>query len=282
MAFTLNTFQFNRGITSCAANGNGIAPVIHTYGTTDTVAAATTPGYFPTNIDGTDDKIFVQDLLLIAASDGIVLVEITGVAPITLGADLLGSAGSPIVMSTPVPAVDANGAIVTGTTLQLELADQTHAGVLSSGAQVLGGLKTFNNGIQLATTGGTPATLNDYEEFDYVSVFNNNSEATAAVTFKVTKVGRAITIRSTTSPTSASQVTPAAAFTAVTPLPVRMRPAQACHGFWRVSNGGTFQNGAISIETTGVVNIYNNVNFTTGFTGGVTNGFDTCAFGYSL
>lgn len=57
---------------------------------------------------------------------------------------------------------NANAATIAGTVLNLEPASASFGGVATTAAQTFAGLKTFSSGIQLPTTGGTPATFDWY------------------------------------------------------------------------------------------------------------------------
>jgi hypothetical protein len=286
MSFTLNTFQFARGVATCPNNGNGVGTVTHGYkSATDNYVTITTTGYFPDNIDGSDDKIFVGDLITVVASDTVGLVLVTGLAPFTVGANLLGTAGSPITISGPIAATDGNGAKITGSNLQLEIADQAHPGILTIGAQAFAGTKLFMSGIQLLTSGGTPATLNDYEEFELNTTFTIGLEFTASVDLSVTQVGRQITISNTRvdgEVFGAPQGSPGVAFVANTALPARFRPTHFAQGYWLVSNAGVSSEGLVNIDSSGVIRIYNNANKTTAYTSAQINGFLNGSITYSI
>lgn len=62
------------------------------------------------------------------------------------------------------------GATITGQLLNLQPANATFGGVVTSGAQTFGGLKAFGAGLTLPTTGGTASTLNYYEEYTIPTV----------------------------------------------------------------------------------------------------------------
>ena len=145
MAFNILGFQFNRGITTANAQGQGFTAIAHTYkSTTDTLAQIATPGYFPINFDGSavSDKVFVRDWLFIKDSVGATsFVNITGLNPVTLGPDLF-VAGSFIVIA-PIVAVDNNAIVISGNNVAMEIADATHSGIITNVAQTFGGSKTF-------------------------------------------------------------------------------------------------------------------------------------------
>lgn len=89
MAFTLLNFQFARGIDSTYAQGQGVTSITHTYKSdVDSSVTILTPGYFPAFIDGTPDKIFVNDTILIIATDQVVMSQVLTVNPLTLSASV--------------------------------------------------------------------------------------------------------------------------------------------------------------------------------------------------
>ncbi len=266
MAFTLNTFQFNRGTVTCPTNGAGVGTVIHGYKSADTHAAIVTASYFPDNIDGSTDKIFVGDLLLIVASDTVAISKVTALAPFTLGSDLFGGAGSPITMTVPGAATDANGIKISGTTVQLEIADATHPGIVTALDQVFAGIKLFNSGAQFLTFGGTPTTLNYFEEYDHITTFTNNAETTNSMTFKIVRIGSAVIMLNSTVGSAAGQGAPVARFTSNTVLPARFRPAQEFVDSWNIANGAVYKQGAIKVAATGEIYIYDDPDFTSTFT----------------
>jgi hypothetical protein len=148
MAFDLRGFQFNRGVTTANAQGAGVTSVIHTYKSlTDTLATIGGASYFPNNIDGATDKVFINDLLSIVASDGTSMVRITALDPFTTGTDLYLGSSSSITVAAPVAATDANGLIISGGVATLEFADATNPGIVSVAAQQFTGDKLFNNSV---------------------------------------------------------------------------------------------------------------------------------------
>ena len=140
MAFDLRGFQFGRGVTTAYANGDFVA-ANHTYKSDDTLATISTPGYFPPNIDGSTDKVVVGDVLTIVGSDGIAMVTMTGLSPITLSPDAFVNAT--LTVGAPITAVDNNGITLSGSVLAMEKADETHGGIVTNSAQTFGGVKTF-------------------------------------------------------------------------------------------------------------------------------------------
>lgn len=266
MSFTLNTFQFNRGVATCPTNGGGVGTVIHGYKSTDSLGTIIVPGYFPDNIDGSTDKVFAGDLLLIVASGTVTIHEITAVAPFTIGSDLFNGAGSPLVVAPPVAATDANALQVIGTTAQLEIADATHPGIVTIFDQVFTGIKQFISGVQFMTFGGTPATLNYYEEYTHNTTFTNGAEVSAAFNIKIIRIGSLVTIYNPSIITTAAQGAPGASFEMNTVLPARFRPPDFANAWCRVANGGVFKEGFIQVDPAGALHIFNDIDSVTPYT----------------
>jgi len=153
MAFNLQHFQFARGVDSAYAQGQGVTNIQHTYkSATDTRATIAGANYFHPFIDGDADKVFVNDSLFIVGSDGASLCIITGVNPVTLGVDLLVS-GTSLSMVAPANATDGNAAIISGNTLQIELATSANPGSVSTTNQTFSGVKAFDDGVNAAGQG---------------------------------------------------------------------------------------------------------------------------------
>jgi hypothetical protein len=153
MAFNSQNFQFARGVESSYAQGQGVTSIQHTYKSdTDTRATIAGAGYFPPFIDGDIDKVFVNDSLFIIGSDGASLCLITSVDPFTLGIDLLIS-GTSLSMVAPANATDANAAIISGNTLQIELATGANPGSISTTNQTFSGVKAFTDGVNASGQG---------------------------------------------------------------------------------------------------------------------------------
>ncbi len=283
MAFTLNTFQFNRGTTTANANGSGVGVVIHTYKTSDSNTTVNTSGYFPPFIDGSIDKIFVDDLLNICTSDSTTMVRITSLDPFAYGADLYSNAGAPLVMGAPIAASDGNAAKITGTTLQIEYASATQPGSLSTGSQTIAGAKTFS-GLILPTAGirfpTNTALLDFYESTTFSSTFTIGATTSASATFLLTRIGKQVSISFSGSIVTAGQATPGAKFTSDTLIPADFRPTTSGDflGLAQVANNSVFKEGVATIDSSGALIIYNDYDETTNFTGSVPNGF----FGVSI
>lgn len=153
MSFILQNFQFNRGTLTANAQGQGFTPIIHSYkSTTDTRATIAGASYFPPNIDGEVDKVFVGDALFIVGSDGTSLCMFTALDPVTLGTDLLVS-GPSLTVGAPIAAVDLNAIRIAGNVAQMEIANATHPGIITIGSQTFSGTKAFNDGINVFGAG---------------------------------------------------------------------------------------------------------------------------------
>jgi len=158
--------------------------------------------------------------------------------------------------------------------------------VFTPGTLKIGGTDTtdvsFPKPVSFATPGGTPALLNDYEEYDHVSTFSLNTETSGSTTFRFVRVGDAVTVTNKTVVSVPGQGAPGPTFSTDTLLPARFRPTNDTSGFYIVTNNGISSGGAINITAAGSIDIYNNADFTTAFTAAVTNGFDSGSFAYSL
>jgi len=79
------------------------------------------------------------------------------------------------------------------------LASATSPGLVGITTQTFAGVKTFSGGIQLPTTGGTPATLNWYEEGTYTPVMTGSIVAGTATysvqTGNFTRIGRMVFVQ---------------------------------------------------------------------------------------
>ncbi len=286
MSFTLNTFQFGRGILTCATNGGGVSTATHGYKTDDTNSEVNAPGYFPDYIDGTTEKIFIGDLLCIVSVDGTTMVRITGLAPFTYGADLFSNAGSPLVMGAPVAATDGNGGKITGTTLQLEYGDGTQPGILSTGTQTIAGNKTFNNLI-VGNAGirffGNTDTLSFYDSITFQTTFTIGAEVSSPVTWLLTRIGNMVSISMATTVVTAPQATPGEKFTSDTSFPADFIPTTSGDfiGSVQVRNAGILKEGLITIDSSGVMVIYNDYDTTTDFTSAVSNAFTAASITFT-
>lgn len=149
--------------------------------------------------------------------------------------------------------------------------------VFTPGTLKLGNVATtdvfFPKPVSFATPGGTPGALNDYEEYDHVTTFTNNTETSANATIRFVRVGDAVTVLLKDDVSVPGQVAPAAFFAADTVLPARFRPLTNVNGLVIVSNNSITSVGAVVILPTGDIQVFNSADFTTAFTAAVTNGF---------
>ncbi len=285
MAFTLQNFQFGRGVTSSYTQGQGLTTVTHTYKSTDTLATINTSGYFPVGFDGDGDKVFVDDLLGITASDGTTLVRIDSLDPFTYGADLYSASGSSIVVGAPVAGSTGNGANISGTTLHMEYANASNPGILSTGAQLIGGSKEFiasiisDGGIVF---GASPSVLSNYEEATHSTTFFNNTITTTAISITLIRIGKIVNVRIGTENTSGAQASPASSFTATSAVPAQFRPASGDFStYWPVNINGTEARGEFYIDNTGVIQIFADVDNSAPF-GNTSNIIETSAVTYNI
>jgi hypothetical protein len=285
MAFTLNTFQFGRGITTSYANGGGVSAVFHTYKSPDTIAAINTAGYFPDSIDGSDDKIFADDLLLIEASDATNLVKITTVNPFVYGGDLFGSA-SGLTVGAINPPIDNNGAFISGGVLHMEFTDGLAPGILTAtGTQSIGGLKRFTTGVRFGESPGG-STLDFYDEFVFTTTMTCDDFTSAPINFSFVRVGEMVTVNLNTPLVSGAITAPTNRFEANAVVPNEFIPVLAgtvLNGYWRViiGVGGVGSGGEIEIDVNGGLTIFASPNRTVLFNA-AGNTIDTGGFSYNV
>lgn len=320
MAFNQINLQVNRGVTTSPTKGSGVTFIDHTYeSSTDTLAAIITSGYFPPNFtippiaapnvapQPDDENIFVNDLLFITGSDNIGLFQITGLNPVTLGANLLTSSIIALAIGAPITATDNNGLVLATNILKAEFADATHNGIVSTAAQSFAGVKTFLNSIfctavdpvspgtalylgtvtpatqivlgtnaTQATVSGTlnftagNGTINNFATFSSAQTWSGPWGATMYTqTMRAYQINTVVTVYiQAVTPATA---TVSAVATGSAALPVGMRPATPKTYIAYIANNTTPVAGLINISTAGVVTI---TNIASGaFTGSGTAGF---------
>jgi hypothetical protein len=86
-------------------------------------------------------------------------------------------------------ASNAAGLTLTAQQLNLEPADASNPGGVSTTTQSLAGLKTFDNGVRFATTGGSPTTLDYYEESGTILLSATGALSTTFVIL-IKRIGR--------------------------------------------------------------------------------------------
>lgn len=177
--FSAQNLQINRGSLTSNAQGKFVT-TLHTY-RDDTATVASIQMAFPPYLGqgANQDEIAVGDHILVLGSDTTTFNKILDLNPFTLGVDLFSGAAG-LSVAPPIVAVDANAARITGNILEMEVADATHAGIISSAAQTLGGAKSFPNSVLAdIITEITPANG---------TVINTNKISAALVDFPTAKV----------------------------------------------------------------------------------------------
>lgn len=188
MAYDKFGLQINRGILTANGQGSGTT-VIHTYqNLNDTLATIQSLGYFPdffVEVNSSPnlppqtigENILVNDLLWIIGSDGVVIVLITDLEPVTLSSSAI--VPNTITIGVPIDATDNNALAYHSGVLQAEFADATHNGIVSTVNQTFSGEKFFAN-LLAAEDGLTTPTLFATTEAFFgggvigISFFDNN------------------------------------------------------------------------------------------------------------
>lgn len=171
--------------------------------------------------------------------------------------------------------------------------------VLSSGGagapswtDTLANLITFSTGLTLPSSGGTPSTLNYYEESSYTSTFtfDGSGGTSGTVTIKLLRVGSMVTatIGTAASACTATTGTSSTTLSANTTMPSRFRPAALVGRPVFIREDATFpaSPGMIRFGTGGTIEIFRNNNQdawpnATG-TCGLTPGVGDCTITYSV
>lgn len=299
MAFNLQHFQFNRGVTSANAQGQGFTPVIHTYtSATDTRATIGGANYFPPFVDGDPEEIFTVDLLLIVASDGVSLVKFNSLNPVVLGTDLLVS-GPSLSVAAPTAPTDANSLIISANTIRAEFATPTFPGIVNIAGQTFAGVKNFQDGIGVSGQGvlanhinaddAIPLPIGDDGSTTQVHIvaplFSDNGIIVGTNTlehtlsdFRTSANSFAWTGPFTVNPTGVVSVkrfntfvvatidaipsraqSVAAGIGAVAAIPLGYRPTSTITGICKVLDNVTLQVGAFNIFSTGNITITSTV-----------------------
>lgn len=127
--------------------------------------------------------------------------------------------------------------------------------VMTQGNQTIAGTKIFSGAIQLATTGGTAASLNFYSETTQTpfsltgNPFNVSPQNT---TVRYVRVGKIVTVLFT-GITAASGAGSAGNITSTTLIPLEYRPAITFKNITTVVNTGAQTVGTVQIDTAGVM-----------------------------
>lgn len=101
-------------------------------------------------------------------------------------------------VALPTASVDNNAILVSnGTgTIQMEYADGTHPGILSTAAQTISGAKTFQNGLILSSSPPSPlsiATLSNYYNGAVVLTFSGGVGPAVVATVNFERIGNIVT-----------------------------------------------------------------------------------------
>lgn len=149
------------------------------------------------------------------------------------------------------------------------------------------GVNFFNGPIKLATSGGTPTSLDYYEAGTFSANFNAGAGAGGANTTKTVtyvRLGKMASVRIAPSSDNMTAGATSSAFaTAVSTIPTRLLPADNYFVPQQININGSTQSvaGAFDIRTDGTLRIFANINGSSTFASGNTNnGFNSGAIIY--
>ncbi len=197
--FTQRNLQLNRGTTTANGQGN-YTTVDHSYKDKSATLANILLNFPPYLGQGvTQDVISVGDIMLVNGSDGVRMSEILALDPFTLGADLFLGMSSTLSVGAPIAPVDGNAAKITGDILQIEYADKTHPGSLSTASQDISGAKTLwakttiipNNNIVVSGTSVTDLVIKTQDSFGGVQLQTDTITNIMSYGFGTTNLGGA-------------------------------------------------------------------------------------------
>lgn len=158
--------------------GLGVEKNVNVGGQATVVGDLLTQGALTAALDSQFDASVNIDVDLTVGND------ITATGAIT-GSNLSGTNTGDVVLAPVGSSPNANGASLTGQTLNLQPADATNPGVVSTGAQSIAGTKTFTGDVVVAgdlTVNGTTTTLNtatlDVEDTN-ITVNNGGNDVSA-------------------------------------------------------------------------------------------------------
>lgn len=139
-------------------------------------------------------------------------------------------------------------------------------------------------GVNLATTGGTPATLNYYETYTHATSWNGAYGASSVTgNLRVTRVGRVVTV---TFPSILGVCTSINPLWMITNMPARFCPPEAqyiCSGLVQTATGTIVTGGVFFITTGGNFQIHNGVGQTFSNVGSPTVGLPyACSVSYNV
>lgn len=146
--FSVKNLQINRGRTTASAQGKDTS-VIHTY-IDEQTTVANIKLYFPPFLDqgATQEDILLLDYMFVTGSDTAIMARILSLDPFVVDVDLFSGAAG-LSVGAPIAPVDNNAAKITAGILQMEIADQTHNGIMTAAPQDFGGEKTFHANVNI-------------------------------------------------------------------------------------------------------------------------------------
>lgn len=148
-----------------------------------------------------------------------------------------------------------------------------------NGNNTYSGTATFSSGVLLPTTGGTPATLNYYEEGTHSTTLTGIWAAPIGpTTVTVRRVGKVVTLQFTQLSSAANT---ASSITFTTLLPAKWRPTTDVNDKLYIIDNTTQKFGLINITASGAVTIYTTPALAN-FAGSGTSGILPCVVTYQI
>lgn len=244
MAFIRANLLINRGTFNSSSNINNI--VIQTYNhDADTLATISGANYFPAFLGADASEVRVGDQLTVKGSDDTQTFEVVTLNPITLTSTVpSNSVDGPATSTVNAAAVWGNttGSLLANSALLISgnNAALPAAGILSAdnisevtpgNGVLIDGTTAKDGGVLLATSGGTPTSLDYYERdaaIPALTMVPNAGTAAWTISGKMTRVGDVVTLTLTGGSVSATVAGSAVSFfTSSNPLDAQFRPQDA-------------------------------------------------------
>lgn len=120
--------------------------------------------------------------------------------------------------------------------------------------QSISGIKTFNGGINLLTSGGTPTLLNFNETITHTTTWQAGNAASGNTSIFISRNGDCVILKLPSF--SFSSGTGTTTITSNTAIPARFRPASSCWTLMRILDSTIPFPCTISIDSTGILTIF--------------------------
>lgn len=269
---TINTPAVSNGTWSAPAITGGTIASLTAFSLRDTSAAFDVTLAAVSSTTMTANRILTLDMKNAART-----ISLAGNLTVSAAADVSGTNSGDVTRGA-IGAANAFGFTVTGQVIALCPASSSFPGVVDTSGQIFAGLKQFNNGITLPTSGGTAATLDHYEEGTFSADFNQNAGAggtnVTGKTMSYRRIGKIVTLCFPSISNMTAGATSVIFATATGTLPSRLRPPTGVQFKFpaQAINNAVLQNsGQVQIMDDGMLRIFRDLQESTTFVAATAN-----------